>query len=285
MELQIPDRVHPILEVGALERLFGALDADVIGGVSTVASPYHIFAAETLRDAHDLRVEPSIPADFFVFGQGAPPRRDCTLLGGLPYWPKALAWPHDAAGRPCRFLGQFNFSDSEDLVGSLPGAILTIFLPHMETADVDWIWDSTLIQFIWQAPTADELIDALPKGAENWGPGQFYGVVHRSADYPSGDPEGDYGAAVLEATKIGGFPMPVQDMEPVPSGRFLCQIASVQAEHDVAFPFTNRSDPLTLQFDQSGIYGKENEVMFGDMGTICLFIEPDGTLNCVADSA
>ncbi len=46
--------------------------------------------------------------------------------------------------------------------------------------------------------------------------------------------------------------------------------------------WTNQEKPLTLAFTNSGIYGEDNECMFGDMGSIYVHIDPKG--KCVASA-
>ncbi len=67
-----------------------------------------------------------------------------------------------------------------------------------------------------------------------------------------------------------------------PAQRFLCQLTSIQAAPDVAYPWTNQKRKLTLEFDDSGIYGDENQCVFGDMGSIYVYIDSSG--KCVASS-
>lgn len=67
-----------------------------------------------------------------------------------------------------------------------------------------------------------------------------------------------------------------------PARQFLCQLTSIQAAPDVPYPWTNQKKQLTLKFDQTGIYGDDNQCMFGDMGSIYIYIEPSG--RCVATS-
>ena len=42
----------------------------------------------------------------FVWGLGEPPRRECTKIGGLPYWPSQRPWPQSQGGYPATFLAR-----------------------------------------------------------------------------------------------------------------------------------------------------------------------------------
>jgi hypothetical protein len=63
--------------------------------------------------------------------------------------------------------------------------------------------------------------------------------------------------------------------------RFLCQLTSIQAEPEVPYPWTNRRKQLTLDFDDGGIYGDDNQCLLGDMGSLYIFLDKSG--KCVAD--
>jgi hypothetical protein len=48
------------------------------------------------------------------------------------------------------------------------------------------------------------------------------------------------------------------------------------------YPWTNQRKKLSLEFDETGIHGDDNQCLFGDMGSIYVFVEPSG--KCVATS-
>jgi hypothetical protein len=93
-----------------------------------LASPHHLFSVETLRERLKLRVGRAVPTDVFVFGKGEPPRPDCTLFGGVPFWPLGRKWPIDGEGKQYQFFAQINFADSKDLIDKLPGDLLLMFI-------------------------------------------------------------------------------------------------------------------------------------------------------------
>src|SRR5437879_1094826 len=103
-----------------------------------ITSPWHICQNEQLRgEMRDQFVwGPAVPVDLFIMADGEPADRHVTKIGGLPYrsgtpWPTMRDGepPYGSAtprarmrdGEPLLFLAQFNFSDSKDLSGELPG--------------------------------------------------------------------------------------------------------------------------------------------------------------------
>ncbi len=137
-----------------------------------LVGPHDVCRLERLRErlhaAFDLGTP--VPTDIFVFALGEAPDLSVTKFGGIPYRPADLPWPRKdlqtgttlvasteelmgiARKRdkdlpatplelqeyiseefpPLRFLAQFNFVDSLDLVGPLPGDVLLLF------GDYDW---------------------------------------------------------------------------------------------------------------------------------------------------
>jgi hypothetical protein len=63
----------------------------------------------------------------FVLSTGEPTNRHSTKIGGLPYLKRDQPWPTDNVGDPIPFLAQFNFSESQDIVGNVDGDILLVF--------------------------------------------------------------------------------------------------------------------------------------------------------------
>src|SRR5690606_20327664 len=108
-----------------------------------ITSPYHLYAVESLRTKFNLRTCRKVETDVFVFGRGEPARRDCTKVGGVPYWPSSRSWPVDSNGTQYHFLAQINFSDSLDLVGPVPADMLLILA---EAGDA-WSYDPTKLRF------------------------------------------------------------------------------------------------------------------------------------------
>lgn len=122
----------------SLEEEYGHFTAQII------TSPRHICQNEWLRrempDEYDWG-DP-VPMDIFVMADGEPPERHMTKIGGLPYRPAGAKWPvRRYSGDPMVFFGQFNFADSTDITGELPGDVLLIFGDNAygpETLHFEW---------------------------------------------------------------------------------------------------------------------------------------------------
>jgi hypothetical protein len=272
-------RAHPALNFESVQEAFGAHASSLEG--QWITSAFDLFSVETLRDRLGLRNGRAVPADVFVWGQGEPKDRTLTKVGGLPYWVAETPWP-EKDGKPLLFLAQFNFKDSEELVGDLPGEMLLIFTDEGFTwmsgepsgLHIEWIRIGT------KRLTVDRLV---PKPKVPFFKG--YGIIHRSADYPEAEEaaRGATGVAqarnlpLLHGTKIGGVPAGGRVKIPK-GGRFLAQLGSIQAASGVDYPWVNRPRPLGLTFDANGIYGETNQLMIGDMGSLSLFLKADGSV-------
>ena len=280
------NRLHPEFDLPAARSVFVRAGAgDGLRG-EHVTSPHDLFSVESLRDVHGLRTGRPVPADVFVFGRGEAPRREGTKVGGLPYWPEDRPWPVNVLrGEPCLFLAQFNFADSRDLFPDLPGDVLLLFLADTERSP----WEPGAMRFECVPPglrpvaRCDKSLIALRAGP-------FYGVIHRSADYPEAANKahrlklpGGWNMPILNGTKIGGVPHFIQSGDDS-RGKFLCQLGSIQAAPDVPYPWVNQAEPLALDFDHRGIHGKGNEVLFADLGSFYLFLRRDGTVTCSFES-
>jgi len=274
-------KLHDELDFDAVKRAYEATSAKLQGDV--VAGPFHLYAVETLRDAHALRKSKAIPVDVFVFGEGEPKRRHVTKIGGLPYWPADKPWPKNRDGTPYWFMAQLNFSDSVDLLPELPGDLLSIL-----TEDEDgWLEDDQAsVHCFWQTVKRQDLITKkkFPKFEHTYDYFEGYGVIHRTADYPKSAAKAEklavrqsYNLPVLNATKIGGVPHTIEGPVNV-EGTFLAQLASIQPPPHVPYPWVNRRRAYDLSFDKNGIYG--NQQMIGDMGSLYLFLQDDGEVRC-----
>jgi hypothetical protein len=279
MTLRDSKKLHPELDFAAARRTFEASTHPVLTGES-ITSPYHAFSIEELRDVHGLREGTAVPTDVFVFGKGESPRREATKVGGIPYWPADQLWPTGDDGSPLFFLAQFNFADSRDLFPtSLPGDVLLFLVEDPE----DYL-EPDLMLFQW-LPLGLTPISHFDESLMATTAGPFYGVIHRSADYPDASQRAsklrisqNHNLPVLNGTKIGGVPHWIQGGEDWDDEQFLCQLGSIQAAHDVPYPWVNREKPLGLRFDDQGIHGDSNEISFGDMGNIYIFLNRDGAI-------
>lgn len=282
--LPLSTKVHREFDLKSAEAIFSrTVPADDLTG-ELITSPYDLYAVETLRRRHQLNQGESYPTDVFVFGKGEPENPAATKLGGRPFWPADQKWPKRRDGSPCYFLAQINFADSLDLVGDIPETLLLL----LTDSEKEWMWDDQRIQFVWVSGKVTPAMDIeVPSAIGKSGP--FWGAIHRTADYPESSDaayalqiDQGYCLPVLNGTKIGGLPHFIQgDSEK--SGRFLCQIGSVQAEPDVSFPWVNEPKPLGL-YGSSNISSETNSAIFADMGNIYLFLNDDGTVSYHMDS-
>jgi len=271
-------KVHDEFDLGMANKIYKSVASELSGEI--VASPYHLYSVERLRDEHKLRTGKAVPTDVFVFAQGEPKKRHVTKIGGLPYWPKNKPWPKSDAGDPYWFLAQINFSDSLDLLPKLPGNLLTILTEDEES----WLNDDLeTMHCSWHSVDEDEELITprqFPKFRHDYDYFDCYGVIHRTFDYPSAakkasklDVGQSYNLAVLNAVKIGGVPGFIQGKEKIP-GTFLAQIASIQPAAEVSFPWINRQKPYDLGSGKNGIYG--NQQTIGDMGSLYFFMNKKG---------
>jgi hypothetical protein len=107
---------------------------------------------------------------------GEPPDRHATKIGGLPYRPASAPWPRLPGNIPLVFLAQFNFCDSQDLTGKLPGDVLLVFTEEP--------WSPGYLHFEWQPlgmgdlveptsvpePLGDVELEAFRRDKERFGP-------------------------------------------------------------------------------------------------------------------
>lgn len=270
--------IHSELDYGAtIDVLSGAKD-NLSGELIT--SPWDLYSVETLRDQHDLRVGTAVPTDVMVFGKGEPDNPAATKVGGRPFWPADREWPTTADGSPCLFLAQFNFSDSIDLFDvELPELILVLVTDSEE----DWQWSDDGLSFHW-VPADSVPEDGIQVEATFPGDGPFYGVRHRTADYPKAsnaamelEVSQSYNLPILNGTKIAGRPHFIQSGNDT-DATFQGQLGSIQAAPEVPYPWVNQLEALSLEFRGNGIYAAGNSAVFGDMGSIYLFMHADGTV-------
>lgn len=199
-----------------------------------------------------------VPTDIFTFFPGEPQDRSVTKIGGLPYRPAAMPWPRghlsyeddvelrskeewltilDLAPefsaeedewlndmyRPLHFLAQFNFADSRDLTGELPGDVLLLFGDPQSTPFITY--------YEWHNLGIEELVlsEQIPALYLEFGPREpppCYGQIFRTCDYPDAESaERDhYQLFQWEATRIGGVPFSAQLIAEHLPGRHLCTL-------------------------------------------------------------
>lgn len=242
---------------------------------------------ERARLRADYDLGPAVPCDIFVFALGEPADRSVTKYGGLPYRSAITPWPredivestilleddlalvrrltHDdwAALRndgstvgdfiaeafpPLQFLAQFNFGDSRDLVGELPGDVLLLFGSYGHPY---------IRYYEWQPLGLETLVDAGQIPPCPFAEDEFrvcYGQIHRTCDYPEAEARHpalaerhrDHALFRLEAHRIGGVPFVLQDeLRP---GRLIAVMNGVCPDLQLSWPWTNvervTSDPV-----------------------------------------
>jgi hypothetical protein len=279
-------KIHDELDIVALQRIYeqACLQEELEGEI--ISSPYDLYAVETLRDRHRLRASNGIATDAFVFAEGESPKRHVTKVGGLPYWPADQPWPTTNDGSAMRFMAQFNFADSLDLFPQLPGDILLIV-----TEDEDsWCFgDLSTMHVVWQTVKDQKLItrQEFPSLEYEYEHFDCYGVIYRTADYPESAETaerlkvgGNYNLAVLACTKIGGVPDQLIRNQTLP-GIFLAQLGSIQPASLVPYPWVNREAPYDLGYEENGIYAHQQTI--GDMGSLYLFLNDDGSVKCTTE--
>lgn len=259
-----------------------------LGGYSAwqVTSPWHICQNEQLR--REMRNEydwgPAVPMDVFIMADGEPADRHVTKIGGLPYRPAKADWP-TRKGTPLVFLAQFNFCDSRDITGPLPGEVLLIF--------ADEPYQPNHFHFEWQPLGLGDpaQVGATPGGSA-FAP--CFGHVCRVSSYPDWairdesstqalcrgkNVQSEYLLPTYQATQIGPAPYFIQEGGPdANAGHVLCTISSVQPAPDVTHPWLNRPDPIPLSKRSA-----DKHLMIGDMGCIYVFID-DATKLRASDS-
>ena len=258
-------------------------DADHFRG-TCITSPCHICNNELLRREMQNQFiwGPSVPVDIFIMAEGEPADRHVTKVGGLPYRPAGAMWPKSQDGKPMYFVAQFNFSNSRDITGDLPGDLLLVFV-----ADT---FDSVI--FEWQRPGIADLmtVEEIPTPLAGLDP--CYGHIFRTVSYPqakcktSGDPLcrgkdvwSDYWLPQYQAMQIGSAPFFIQGDPKLP-GRLLCTICSVGPDLDKHFPWINHPEPLPEQESSFDC----NYLMIGDTGCVYISIDDDNQLHWSASS-
>lgn len=233
-----------------------------------------------MRDQFDWG-EP-VPVDVFVHSFGEPENRFVTKIGGLPYRPSDSPWPTTPHGRSMALIAQFNFTNSADIVGNLPGDLLLIF-----GDDSDGPIEP--LHFEWQNIGLSNLVSELPSDQMSISP--CFGNRCRTVSFPDAAPLGSghgypkcngkdvwssYWIPQYQATQIGRAPFFIQDGDGDTPGLPLCTIASVQPDAHKPFPWVNHPEPLCPpeQWPKRG-----DNLMIGDLGCIFVFIDDDGRIH------
>ena len=194
------------------------------------------------------------PTDIFILSVGEPPLRFCTKIGGLPSLEREIKWPTDSHGEPLPFLAQFNFSDSMDLTGQLPGKMLFIFGDLDARRGLSLVWSPLACSD--SAEFCPELPDA-PVFPSLWG------SRWRTFNYPDviapnlGDFD-NFTACDGTTVRNGFFAISLLGLQIGPNTTILpgqnflnrgeeviCMVTMVIPRLGYPFPFLNRESPLT----------------------------------------
>ncbi|MCP3933075.1 MAG: DUF1963 domain-containing protein [Bacteroidetes bacterium] len=250
-----------------------------------VTSPFHLAVMEQLRSETSFSKYSLQEAltDLFVFNYGEPSNRTVTKIGGLPYWPKAKKWPTDEAGQPMIFIGQLNFLDSADHIGTLPGDILLVFGSE-SLGEYMMPSDSESLKFIWQNLSENaNLVQLKDIPDTSWQLSSIWGDLYRTKDYIeeselelSEDEEHIFDLFVWQGTKIGGEPYWIQEIECIGS-RFIGAIGSISPKSVKPYPFLNKEIPISKEVDNTWDL-LTGLLMWGDGGILYLFLEEDGEI-------
>jgi hypothetical protein len=198
-------KLHKEFDFAAARHAYNPLNAALCG--EQITSPFDLYSVERLRDEWKLRREPNFGTDVFVMGKGPPKDLRLTHISGIPYWSKTRPWPVSSEGTPLQFLAQFCFADSKDLVWKLPGEILQLFVPQ-DTSN--WFADTKSIHFEWSQLESVPVITKLPDEVPPYCDSEWYGVIHRTRDYPEAvelseklDLDSASELPIMNGTKIG----------------------------------------------------------------------------------
>jgi len=268
----LQSRFHDRIELDRFDDSYAGVAERDYNHHSNVTSPFDVWSVCKLRSKCDLSEARLIPTDVVVWGRGSGSHIATTRVGGVPAWNSGEPLPSGL-----KFFGQFNLLDSADLLPVAPKGLLSVW------ATDDFPWDEGSVKTFWVDP--DSAVLAPNFGAEQRFTEEdhepYFGSLYRSWDP---DPKHEFQPVAVDhqfeayreyephswdATKYGGLEhMPQWGFKPSLRWRFLFQFASIQASPEVAYPWTTREEPLTLGFDEAGIYHDNNSVVIGDMGVI-----------------
>lgn len=277
MEKKQRGRLHRTFDFRKADALFKRVTSAALGSTSAIS----VVATERIRDALRLRVGKAVESDLFLFGIGRAEDPRVTRVSGCPYWPASRPWPVGKDGVPLRFLAQFCFADSRDLFPKLPGDLLVIFLGGMVDDLGDWFWEERFTRLEWVTLSDAAVLSRLPPGVAPVSKYEWYGVRHRSFDYPRAmkntraaaeaqEDEDLFLLPVSNGTKIGGAA--INHHGRAPSGQLVCRLGSINAANGVAFPWTNRRAKKKSEFPDT------KALSIGDAGGLEIFISKNGRL-------
>jgi len=258
-----------------------------------MTSPFHLVINERLRERAGIAAhsQQAIATDIFIFAEGEPLRREVTKVGGLPYLPIGRPWPKAKSGQFLTFIAQFCFADSQDIIGSLPGGVLLIFVESDESGPtyVPTVELLHQISFEWVSIGDLPLVTAEMIHETAWQPFPCYGVIYQTYDYPDLDASAYPDVAkniptINSATKIGGIPAWIQNAEDLP-GRFLCELNSTLPEQIMAYPFIEPTPLNEAWQKQQRMKSRSLDFLqWGDIGTLYLFLDSEEQIHWTIQS-
>lgn len=261
---------HPEFAIDDWSNRFVIDDSDE---PAPITSPIHLCRNHYLRQCRGVNEkwgEPT-PVDIFVWATGPPPKPHLTKTGGTPYRPASADWPCDRQGNPWNFLGQICFSDSSDIVPSLPGDVLLVFLDAHENYRFEW--QAIGLDFDGPRYVPEPAFSISPK----------HGYICRTFSFPaydedagwSNDHENGYRLARYEGTQIGPAPHWPQH-KPTLRGQLIATFGSIGPVQDEPWPYANHKSPV--QFDPWDP-NSESNLSFGDAGCLFISVDDDGKVD------
>lgn len=185
-----------------------------------------------------------------------------------------------------RFLAQFNFADSHDLVGTLPGDVLLLFGDY----------DHPFIEYYeWYPLGLTDLIDPgdVPTTGYPGRDNEFvtcYGQIHRTCDYPDAETLNrdflghrnfcDQAIFRPKAHRVGGMPFLIQ-REPTLPGRLIAVLDGIHAYSDRLWPWLNREALPKQKPNRRKPLGetRDTRTFIGLDASIYLYLDDDGKLH------
>lgn len=278
---------HTPSEMEAIQR-----DLDVFCGA--IESPVTAALSIQLRDkfAKEFELEFERETDVVVWKSGEGKDSRQTRLGGRPVWPKGRPWPKSPSGKPMKFLFQFCFSDSHDLLPILPGDLLVIMSengddsifdaegndpenPDIITFEEGFAWQAYWLSLGEDLETVENKLARVIKHP-------LHASIFRTGDAPGFNPNekqtsaqirlfesreysdfGLYSSFPIQGTKIGGIPAYMQDEYPPQGGIFLGALWSYTLSP--SFPDVPRTN----------LYDEAFSLYLGGNGHLNLFWLPD----------
>lgn len=254
----------------------------------SITSPCQLCNNEWLRrgliEEYDW-CEP-VPVDIFIMSKGEPADRSATKIGGLPYRSASVPWPRNATGNAYTLIAQFNFTQSFDIIGNLPGDLLLIFGDESKglSGPLHLEWQHIgLENLIQTAQVPSECIKIEPCFGNRCRMMSYPDAVRKTTSkYPLCDGKAVWSSRMLpqlQATQIGRAPLFIQKGDRLLPGQPLCTISSTQPDLYQPYPWVNVREPLYGE----GVFPHQGDgLMIGDVGCIYIFIEKDGTLHARA---